>query len=320
MGPLGAKRTHVPGRLVPLAVSVLLLVGGLPVGSVAGAEPLSGAEEALAPPPPRSDEVALASGALREAVARLEAGKPAGPRVDVQQDQVRVEVLHHLATPAIERLIARLDGSIEGAVPGELVQALVPFDRLVDLEADPGVDFVRPPLVASEPAGEQSVARSAADTHAAPTSAIVGAEVTKTNASSWHAAGHTGSGVKIGIVDFFGSTYWNAGVAAGELPTPAGTFCRQSGVPCNLWTANSQHGQAVAEVIHEMAPDSQLYIATAITTTDLQAAVDYFAAQGVKVISRSLTAEYDAPGNYVAGANIAGFLKVADAMLDQGVV
>jgi len=29
---------------------------------------------------------------------------------------------------------------------------------------------------------------------------------------------------------------------------------------------------------------------------------------------------YGAPGNYVAGANIAGFLKVADAMLDQGVV
>jgi glutamate dehydrogenase (NADP+) len=26
------------------------------------------------------------------------------------------------------------------------------------------------------------------------------------------------------------------------------------------------------------------------------------------------------PGNYVNGANIAGFLKVADAMLDQGVV
>jgi glutamate dehydrogenase (NADP+) len=31
-------------------------------------------------------------------------------------------------------------------------------------------------------------------------------------------------------------------------------------------------------------------------------------------------AEYGMPGNYVAGANIAGFLKVADAMLDQGVV
>ncbi len=31
-------------------------------------------------------------------------------------------------------------------------------------------------------------------------------------------------------------------------------------------------------------------------------------------------AEYGSPGNYVAGANIAGFVKVVDAMLDQGLV
>jgi glutamate dehydrogenase (NADP+) len=30
--------------------------------------------------------------------------------------------------------------------------------------------------------------------------------------------------------------------------------------------------------------------------------------------------EYGQPGNYVLGANVAGFVKVADAMLDQGVV
>jgi glutamate dehydrogenase (NADP+) len=33
------------------------------------------------------------------------------------------------------------------------------------------------------------------------------------------------------------------------------------------------------------------------------------------------TAErFGSPGNYVAGANIAGFLKVADSMIDQGIV
>jgi glutamate dehydrogenase (NADP+) len=30
--------------------------------------------------------------------------------------------------------------------------------------------------------------------------------------------------------------------------------------------------------------------------------------------------EYSSAGNYVDGANIAGFIKVADAMMDQGVV
>ena len=35
---------------------------------------------------------------------------------------------------------------------------------------------------------------------------------------------------------------------------------------------------------------------------------------------RETSEEYGVPGNYVHGANIAGFLKVADAMLDQGLV
>jgi glutamate dehydrogenase (NADP+) len=31
-------------------------------------------------------------------------------------------------------------------------------------------------------------------------------------------------------------------------------------------------------------------------------------------------AQYGTPGNYVNGANIAGFKKVADSMIDQGLV
>jgi glutamate dehydrogenase (NADP+) len=43
----------------------------------------------------------------------------------------------------------------------------------------------------------------------------------------------------------------------------------------------------------------------------------------MKAIHRNCrdTAEaFGTPGNYVNGANIAGFVKVADAMLDQGLV
>jgi glutamate dehydrogenase (NADP+) len=35
---------------------------------------------------------------------------------------------------------------------------------------------------------------------------------------------------------------------------------------------------------------------------------------------REAAEEYGTPGNYVNGANIVGFRKVADAMLDQGLV
>ena len=37
-------------------------------------------------------------------------------------------------------------------------------------------------------------------------------------------------------------------------------------------------------------------------------------------VRRDRGASTATPGNYVIGANIAGFLKVADAMLDQGLV
>ena len=42
--------------------------------------------------------------------------------------------------------------------------------------------------------------------------------------------------------------------------------------------------------------------------------------QHIYKISVEAAKEYDMPGNMVAGANIAGFKKVADSMLNQGLV
>ena len=42
--------------------------------------------------------------------------------------------------------------------------------------------------------------------------------------------------------------------------------------------------------------------------------------QSIHEASVETAEEYGHPGNYVMGANIAGFIKVADAMIDQGVV
>jgi glutamate dehydrogenase (NADP+) len=42
--------------------------------------------------------------------------------------------------------------------------------------------------------------------------------------------------------------------------------------------------------------------------------------QSIHKAASEAAQEYGTPGNYVNGANIAGFIKVADAMLDQGVV
>jgi len=261
--------------------------------------------------PPSS--VALASGALRSAVERLQRGQTAGLGIDVVGSKIRVEVLHDLESSEIRAVITDLGGTIEGEVHGLLVQALVPFDRLEALESHYGVQFVRPPLEANVPLPPPS------DEVAAPQNggSIVGEEVAKTNADDWHAAGYTGTGVKVGIIDYFDGTLWNNAVAAGELPTSAGTFCQVNGASCDIWTVapGSQHGQAVAEVVHEMAPSAQLYLATVNTATDLQAAVDYFVAQGVAVISRSLTAEYDGPGNGTGPIATVMDNAVADGMV-----
>jgi len=40
----------------------------------------------------------------------------------------------------------------------------------------------------------------------------------------------------------------------------------------------------------------------------------------IHIMCRETAEQYGAPGNYVIGANIAGFVKVVDAMIDQGVV
>jgi hypothetical protein len=243
-----------------------------------------------------ASSVALASGALRAAVERLQRGETTGLGVDVVGAKIRVEVLHSLESFEIRAVITGLGGTVEGEVEGVLVQALVPFDRLEALESHAGVQFVRPPLEANVPIPLPSGGPVAP----LNVTATVGEEVTKTNADDWHAAGFTGAGVKVGIIDYFDGTLWNNAAAAGELPaTPAGTFCKCEGTTYDIWTVSpgQLHGQAVAEVIHEMAPGAQLYLATVCTTTDLQDAVDYFDAQGVAVISRSLTAEYDGPGN-----------------------
>ena len=42
--------------------------------------------------------------------------------------------------------------------------------------------------------------------------------------------------------------------------------------------------------------------------------------QSIHASAEKAARDYGSPGNYVVGANIAGFRKVANAMLDQGIV
>ncbi len=262
--------------------------------------PRGGVINNTAPSRPSSN-IPLSNGELRDDVDKFLRSRPLVPDLGSQNQFTHVEVIHTLPASQMKDRVAALGGQIDGEAQ-DLVQATVPVDQLVALEHEPGVEYIRPPLRVSAPASDglppAGMAPSPID-RAPLASLVVGQEVAKTNAAAWQAAGFTGAGVKVGVVDFFDQTVWNAAQAAGEVPSPSGTFCLNAGSSCNVFTITpgAQHGTAVAEIIHEMAPNAQLYLAVVGTTTDLQAAVNYFATQGVKIISRSLVAEYDGAGN-----------------------
>ena len=274
-----------PTRTRTATLAACLVVALVP-SVVRGAEP--------APERVRAEQVNLASGQLRKVVARMSRG--AAPPLGVRHlgSLIAVEILLEGPTaPVMSRVVAG-GGAVQGRIGGTLIEALVPFQELERLEDYEGVRYLRPPLAANVlETDEPSAAQAALSSYA---------EVTKTNADAWHAAGWTGEGVKVGIIDYFWGKTWEGMQATGLVPDPSGTFCRKNGERCDVWTGGS-HGNAVAQIVHRMAPDAEIYLATAGdatapgTASDTQAAVRFFARNGVDIVTRSLTGEYDGPGD-----------------------
>lgn len=254
----------------------------------------------LRPPPPRPLPPAPPS-----------AADPADPVVDPRLDadvatarrvegtagaQVAVEVITAYDS-SLARRIVELGGKVTGSVPGAVVQGTVPATRVDDLALTRGVQQVRSPKTVNQrpPAIEAGFGGT------------VGDEVTATNAATWHdtAPGLTGAGVKVGIIDYFVMSLWNES-EHGPTPTVGNghMFCLDNSGSslCNgdgsVNSANGdRHGVAVTEIVKDMAPGSDIYIATVGTLSDLTAAIDWFAGKGVHIVTRSLGSAYDGPGD-----------------------
>ncbi len=145
--------------------------------------------------------------------------------------------------------------------------------------------------------------------------AVTGESVSVTLASAWHAKGFTGKGVKVAVIDggFAGLADRQA---SGDLPANVITQDYCGG---ELTTA-SEHGAAVAEIVHEMAPEAQLYLVCIASGSDFEAAVAYAKAQGIHVINFSAGWEgpfrNDGTDRYsaiVADAKASGILWVNSA-------
>ena len=127
---------------------------------------------------------------------------------------------------------------------------------------------------------------------------VISQGVNLTGASDMHNLAFDGAGVKIGIIDL-GFAALSTSQAANELP-PTG-----AGLNIIDYTGTGiggiNHGTNVAEIVHDMAPGAELFLAKISTTLELQAAVNDMIASGVQVINHSVgwygAAFYDGTGS-----------------------
>ena len=160
---------------------------------------------------------------------------------------------------------------------GRVLEARVPTDALRSLAASSAVKYVaQVPYVEAQATNGEGPAATGAD--------------------AWHAAGVDGTGVKVAIVDL-GFTGLAASKARGDIPD---TAIDHNECAAGL-NGNTDHGTAVAEIVHEMAPGAQLYLACIDGTAALNAAKDFLVAQDVSIANFSVAFFNSARGDGSGG-------------------
>jgi len=274
----GIRKAISGGAVVSVAVLGVLVVASAPAaagsgtagrpfltGALARGQPTQALEVAqrLSIPRPRGSaklDSTLAQVARADEARGASAIRSAGLATT---DDGKVRVVIESRSPALmPSRVHALGGRVERTA-GNLVQAVVAPNRLPALSKRSGVDLVRAPFSRFE-------------------HAVSGEEVAATLTAAWHEQGFTGRGVKVAVIDggFEGLTERQA---EGEMPANVVSqdFCGGG------FATATEHGTAVAEIVHEMAPDAQLYLICVDTEVDLAAAEAFAKSQGVHVINHS---------------------------------
>jgi hypothetical protein len=246
------------GAAIAAVVTALLLApasGAKPDAGEAVPRTLERPDRVVANPKLESRLAPVAATAAARALGRA---RSAG--LDTSAGKVRVVVEGSAAARAA---VTAAGGTVESSASG-LHEALVPPTALDGLARAAGVSRVRAPF------------------HAVP-HGVESEGVAATSAAAWHAAGAKGAGAKVAIIDL-GFADYAVRRAAGELPAGlvAVDYCG------GTMGAPEPHGTAVAEIVHEMAPEAQLYLICIDTEVDLKLAADYVKANGITVVNHSV--------------------------------
>jgi subtilisin family serine protease len=203
--------------------------------------------------------------------------------VEIRGGQVKAMLIMFDESSATAAAVAI--GELGGAVTAQFrswLDAWVPVSALAKVGGLPSVSLVRLP-VKVVPLEDGRVSSGATE--------LIGSALTQgvaaSNASAWHAAGHTGSGVKVAVLDSFKD--YTLAQAQGDLPASVTTY--------GTLDVSSRHGTAVAEVIYDMAPGALLTFASPGSATEMAAFIVALAQAGNKIISSSMGFYNAEPGD-----------------------
>jgi len=127
-------------------------------------------------------------------------------------------------------------------------------------------------------------------------------------AASWHDDGYRGAGVKVGVLSTGFGGY--EGLLGTELPDTVTTHWADSiGGP-----GSTTPGTAAAEVVCDVAPDADLYLANFSTHAEWDAAIDWFVSEGVDVAVET--------GGFTGGPvdGTSSYARKLDAAHDDGLL
>ncbi|MFC2173036.1 S8 family serine peptidase [Acidobacteriota bacterium] len=194
-------------------------------------------------------------------------GKARDQALPVHQNKLRVIfVARQGLSDRVAASLAQGGARVEGQ-DGRYVQALVSPDQIEPLSLIPGVNWVRPPLLARTQVTSEGVSISGANTWQ--------------NAQAFADSGETP--VEVGIIDLGFQGYQN--LVGTELPqnTSARSFRADGDIG-----AGEIHGVGVAEIVHDMAPFAAQHLVNFSTEVELGQAVTYLINENVSVISHSI--------------------------------
>lgn len=228
---------------------------------------------------------------VKEFVAAYDQGGPTGAKELARQrgllnkaDEITITVLTETDdTAELEaevvksrgRVVARGDQQIDIAIPWSVLEEDVKAGKTPDelLERISRIGNVRGVVPTDHPSTHQG-SRGGGTTQG----------IKVIHADAWQKQGFRGGGVRIGVLDPEVSkapSYIGNVLPASTLLYP-GACVGPGGIGVD---GEGNHGVAAAEIVHEVAPDAQLFIACSLG--DQEAAIDWLVKQGVRIISHS---------------------------------